>query len=97
VPKPTEILDVVAIQRGTTDPERVIVLTGHIDSRVSDPLNAAADAPGGIANLCAAMSRKCASINPARRSWKLAQAGSARGFRSRISTGAGGSRNWSRT
>lgn len=46
VPKPAEIVDVVAIQKGTTDPERVIVLTGHIDSRVSDPLNATADAPG---------------------------------------------------
>jgi len=46
VPKPTEIVDVVAIQQGTTDPQRIIVLTGHIDSRVSDPLNATADAPG---------------------------------------------------
>lgn len=46
VPKPTEIVDVVAVQRGTTDPERVIVLTGHIDSRVTDILNATADAPG---------------------------------------------------
>src|SRR5882672_3635276 len=46
VPKPAEIVDVVAIQKGTADPERVIVLTGHIDSRVSDPMNATADAPG---------------------------------------------------
>ncbi len=46
VPKPTEIVDVVAIQTGTTDPQRVIVLTGHIDSRVTDPQNATADAPG---------------------------------------------------
>jgi Zn-dependent M28 family amino/carboxypeptidase len=46
VPKPAEIMDVVAIQKGTTDPERVIVLTGHIDSRVTDPMNATADAPG---------------------------------------------------
>jgi hypothetical protein len=46
VPKPVEIIDVVAIQKGTTDPERVIVLTGHIDSRVTDPMNATADAPG---------------------------------------------------
>jgi Zn-dependent M28 family amino/carboxypeptidase len=46
VPKPAEIVDVVAIQKGTADPERVIVLTGHIDSRVTDPLNATADAPG---------------------------------------------------
>jgi Zn-dependent M28 family amino/carboxypeptidase len=46
VPKPASIVDVVAIQRGTTDPERVIVLTGHIDSRVTDVMNATADAPG---------------------------------------------------
>jgi Zn-dependent M28 family amino/carboxypeptidase len=46
VPKPTAVVDVVAIQRGEVDPQRVIVLTAHIDSRVSDPLNATADAPG---------------------------------------------------
>jgi Zn-dependent M28 family amino/carboxypeptidase len=46
VPKPAEIVDVVAIQKGSTDPERVIVVTGHIDSRVSDIMNATADAPG---------------------------------------------------
>jgi hypothetical protein len=46
VPKPAEIVDVVAIQKGSTDHQRVIVLTGHIDSRVSDPMNATADAPG---------------------------------------------------
>ncbi len=46
VPQPAEIMDVVAIQTGTTDPQRVIVLTAHIDSRVTDPLNATADAPG---------------------------------------------------
>jgi Peptidase family M28/Fibronectin type III domain len=46
LPKPAEIVDVVAIQKGGSDPERVIVLTGHIDSRVTDPMNATADAPG---------------------------------------------------
>ena len=45
-PKPAEFVDVVAIQRGTTDPERVIILTGHIDSRVTDIMNTTADAPG---------------------------------------------------
>jgi len=56
-PKPAEFVDVVAIQRGTTDPERVIILTGHIDSRVTDIMNATSDAPGadddasGIATL----------------------------------------------
>jgi Zn-dependent M28 family amino/carboxypeptidase len=46
LPAPTEIVDVVAVQTGSVDPERVIVLTGHIDSRVTDPMNATADAPG---------------------------------------------------
>jgi hypothetical protein len=34
------------VQRGTTDPNRVVVITGHIDSRVTDVMNATADAPG---------------------------------------------------
>jgi Zn-dependent M28 family amino/carboxypeptidase len=46
VPTPTEFRDVVAIQRGSTDPERVIILTGHLDSRVSDVMNSQSDAPG---------------------------------------------------
>lgn len=40
------VQDVLAIQRGTTDPERVIVISGHIDSRVTDAMNATSDAPG---------------------------------------------------
>ncbi|WP_091736454.1 M20/M25/M40 family metallo-hydrolase [Phenylobacterium immobile] len=46
IPTPTAVVDVLAIQRGTTDPDRVIVITGHLDSRVSDVMNATADAPG---------------------------------------------------
>ena len=46
VPQPTEVMDVVAIQRGSTDPNRVIVITGHLDSRVSDIMNSTSDAPG---------------------------------------------------
>ncbi|MFA4892452.1 M20/M25/M40 family metallo-hydrolase [Brevundimonas sp.] len=46
VPTPTEVVDVVAIQRGTGDPNRVIVISGHIDSRVTDVMNFTADAPG---------------------------------------------------
>ncbi len=46
IPNPTLVEDVIAIQRGTTEPNRVIIITGHIDSRVSDPLNATSDAPG---------------------------------------------------
>ena len=46
LPAPTIIADVLAIQRGTSDPGRVIVISGHIDSRVTDVMNAASDAPG---------------------------------------------------
>ncbi|WP_425601650.1 M20/M25/M40 family metallo-hydrolase [Dyella silvae] len=46
VPQPTEVMDVVAIKRGKGDPKRVIVMTGHIDSRVTDVMNATSDAPG---------------------------------------------------
>lgn len=46
LPGPTEIVDVLAIQRGTTDSQRVIVISGHLDSRVSDVMNATSDAPG---------------------------------------------------
>lgn len=46
IPNPTEVVDVVAIQRGTTDPNRVIIIQGHLDSRVNDVMNATADAPG---------------------------------------------------
>ena len=46
VPTPTEVMDVLAIQKGTTDPGRVIVISSHLDSRVTDVMNATADAPG---------------------------------------------------
>jgi Zn-dependent M28 family amino/carboxypeptidase len=46
IPTPTRVTNVVAIQRGTSDPNRVVIITGHIDSRVSDVMNATADAPG---------------------------------------------------
>jgi Zn-dependent M28 family amino/carboxypeptidase len=46
IPTPTLVEDVIAIQRGTSEPNRVIVITGHIDSRVTDPMNATSDAPG---------------------------------------------------
>ncbi len=43
---PAEIMDVLAIQKGTSDPNRVIIIAGHLDSRVTDVMNATADAPG---------------------------------------------------
>jgi hypothetical protein len=46
LPSPTKITDVFAIQRGTERPNDVVIIQGHIDSRVSDPMNAKSDAPG---------------------------------------------------
>jgi hypothetical protein len=46
VPQPTRLCDMVAIQRGTDRPNDVVIITGHIDSRVTDVMNATADAPG---------------------------------------------------
>lgn len=46
VPAPTKVTNVFAIQRGSVDPNRVVIISGHIDSRVTDPMNATSDAPG---------------------------------------------------
>ncbi|MEZ5939165.1 MAG: M28 family metallopeptidase [Hyphomonadaceae bacterium] len=46
VPEPTEVMDVLAIQRGQTDPNRVVIISGHLDSRVTDVMDAVSDAPG---------------------------------------------------
>ena len=40
------IQDVIAIQRGTGDPNRVVIISGHIDSRVTDVANFTSNAPG---------------------------------------------------
>ncbi|GAA4025607.1 M20/M25/M40 family metallo-hydrolase [Sphingomonas rosea] len=46
IPQPTRLCNAVGIQRGTTRPNDVVIITGHIDSRVTDVMNATADAPG---------------------------------------------------
>jgi len=46
VPTPTKVCNAVAIQRGTERPNDVVIITGHIDSRVSDVMDFAKDAPG---------------------------------------------------
>ncbi|KAK8114447.1 hypothetical protein PG999_006516 [Apiospora kogelbergensis] len=43
---PVRISDVVATLRGTESPERLYVVSGHYDSRVSDVLDYESDAPG---------------------------------------------------
>lgn len=44
------VVNVVAIQRGTKYPNRFIIMSGDIDSRVSDPTNYTSDSPGANDN-----------------------------------------------
>ena len=46
IPQPVRIVNVVAIQRGTERSNEVVIVQGHIDSRVSDPMDFTRDAPG---------------------------------------------------
>jgi len=46
IPQPTEVMNVLAIQRGTSEANRVVMITGHLDSRVTDIMNSTSDAPG---------------------------------------------------
>ncbi|MHC5906851.1 M20/M25/M40 family metallo-hydrolase [Streptomyces sp. S6] len=46
IPVPTRITNVLATLRGSVTPERVHVVSGHYDSRVSDVMDAVSDAPG---------------------------------------------------
>ncbi len=46
----TKVVNVVAIQRGSTDPSRMVVMSGDIDSRISDPMNYTDSAPGANDN-----------------------------------------------
>lgn len=50
IPEPAEVVSVIAIQRGTADPNRHVLMSGDIDSRVSDVMNATADSPGANDN-----------------------------------------------
>lgn len=45
-PNGVRVEDVIAIQRGTTDPDRVVIVQGHIDNRISDVMDTTTDAPG---------------------------------------------------
>lgn len=46
IPTATTITNVVATLRGSVTPERVYVVSGHYDSRVTDVMDAESDAPG---------------------------------------------------
>ena len=49
-PDSTNVVNVVAIQRGTTDPNRMVIMSGDIDSRITDRLNAVDSSPGANDN-----------------------------------------------
>jgi hypothetical protein len=46
IPTPTKVTNVLAIQPGTVDPNRVVIISGHIDSRGTDVMDFTKDAPG---------------------------------------------------
>lgn len=50
VPGPTNVVNILAIQRGHSDPDRFILLSGDIDSRVSNIMNATDSSPGANDN-----------------------------------------------
>lgn len=48
--KDVKVVNVVAVQKGTTYPNRYIIMSGDIDSRNSDPVDFTSDAPGANDN-----------------------------------------------
>ncbi|MCB1647424.1 MAG: M28 family metallopeptidase, partial [Pseudomonadales bacterium] len=44
------VVNVYAVLRGNSDPDRYVIMSGDIDSRVSDPLNFTDDSPGANDN-----------------------------------------------
>jgi len=50
IPNPTEVVNIIAIQRGKIAPNRYVIMSGDIDSRVTDPLNFTSDSPGANDN-----------------------------------------------
>ena len=50
IPDPVEVVDVIAILRGTEDPNRITLMSGDIDSRVSDAMNSESESPGANDN-----------------------------------------------
>ncbi len=65
IPKPTEIVNVYAVLRGTDPAEakRIVLVTGHYDSRNSDTFDATGDAPGANDDASGtAVSLECARV-----------------------------------
>ena len=50
IPDPVEVVSVIAIQRGSADPGRYVIMSGDIDSRVSDVMDFTSDSPGANDN-----------------------------------------------
>jgi hypothetical protein len=50
IPEPADVVSVLAIQRGTRDPDRFVMMSGDIDSRVTDPMDNTSDSPGANDN-----------------------------------------------
>jgi len=50
IPNATEVVSVIAIQKGTTDANRYVMMSGDIDSRVSDVMDSVSDSPGANDN-----------------------------------------------
>jgi Zn-dependent M28 family amino/carboxypeptidase len=45
-PEGVRVEDVIAIQKGNGDPDRVVIVQAHLDSRVNDVMDATTNAPG---------------------------------------------------
>ncbi len=50
IDRPTDIVNVYAVLRGTARPNDYVLMSGDIDSRVSDPMNRTSDSPGANDN-----------------------------------------------
>jgi hypothetical protein len=50
IPGDTWVVNVLAVQRGTRYPNKFVIMSGDIDSRVSDPMNGESDSPGANDN-----------------------------------------------
>jgi len=50
IPDPVEVVSVIAVQKGEVDPNRYVIMSGDIDSRVTDVMDFTSDAPGANDN-----------------------------------------------
>jgi len=63
IPQPTVITNVYAVLKGTSDAQRMVLVTGHYDSRNSGTLDGSGDAPGANDDASGtAVSLECARV-----------------------------------